>query len=201
MNEEIDHVLSFWFSGGTQAVTRWFRPPAGFDEEVRTSFLPLISQARSHELDSWTDTPLGSLALIILLDQFPRNVYRGSDGAHASDAQACSVATNAIARGYDHQVDDLQALFFYMPLMHDERLVSQVACVAQMETLYARCQQKENAEAREAREFVEQGLKSAKGHRDTILKFGRFPSRNKILGRESTEEEKKFLEENPSGFL
>jgi len=193
MDPDINRTISFWFNGPTE---RWFRPPEEFDNEIRDSFGALISKARTNSLDSWADDARGGLALLLLLDQFPRNIYRGSDEAHASDAKACSVAVKAIAQGHDHQVDHLQALFFYLPLMHDEQLVSQIAGIALIENLAARCPPNS-----EAASFVNRSAGFAKGHRDVILKFGRYPSRNKVLGRESTEEEKKFLEQNPSGFF
>lgn len=190
--QHINHTLSFWFDGPTE---NWFANSEAFDTQIRDTFGPLITQARNDELDSWAEDPRGALALIILLDQFPRNVYRGSHEAHSSDAKACSLATRAIAREFDRQVGDLEALFFYLPLMHDERLVSQVACVALSEALLQRCSPDDDAY-----KFVSGSVKFAKGHRDAILEFGRFPSRNKILGRESTPAELKFLEEHPSGF-
>ncbi|KAK4937786.1 hypothetical protein LTR10_021664 [Elasticomyces elasticus] len=192
--QDINRTLSFWFDGPTQ---NWFAPPnpSEFDASIRDTFGELITQARTDELDTWADDPRGALALVILLDQFPRNIYRGSGEAHASDAKACELATRSIAREFDRKVGELEAMFFYLPLMHDETLVSQIACVALYEALLARCHPDS-----EAAKLVPRSLSFAKGHRDAILEFGRFPSRNKILERESTPEEIKFLEEHPSGF-
>ncbi|KAI1627466.1 hypothetical protein EDD37DRAFT_622361 [Exophiala viscosa] len=192
--QDINRTLSFWFEGPT---SNWFAPqnPDEFDASIRDKFGQLITQARTDELDVWADDPRGALAQVILLDQFPRNIYRGSPDAHASDTKACELATRSIAREFDRQVGELEALFFYLPLMHDETLVSQIACVGLSEALLSRCQPD-----CEAAKFVTNSIKFAKGHRDAILEFGRFPSRNKILGRESTPEEVKFLEEHPSGF-
>ena len=106
------------------------------------------------------------------------------------------MAIGAIAREFDRAVDDLQALFFYLPLMHDETLVSQIACIALSEALAARCQR-----AGHERAFVLRSIGFAKQHRDTILRFGRFPSRNEVLGRQSTEEEREFLKLNPAGWV
>ncbi|KAK5271847.1 hypothetical protein LTR96_003675 [Exophiala xenobiotica] len=212
MQTDINRTLSFWFDGPPE---NWFAPanPEQYDALVRDTFGELITAARNDELDTWSSSsssfggdgeggsrgnPRGSLALLLLLDQYPRNVYRGSPEAHASDAKAAALATQAIANEFDRQVGDLEALFFYLPLMHDERLVSQIACVALIETLLARCK---GAEDSQARQFVQRSVGFAKSHRDVIARFGRFPSRNKILGRESTDEEVDFLKEHPSGYF
>lgn len=222
MNPEISEILSFWFSDPSTS-KKWFGGGDSFDEEIRTRFGTLVTQARTDQLDHWTDTPQGSLALLLLLDQFPRNIYRDSEQAHASDAKACRVAVASIAREFDRlvhvvDVDDddddhhpdhpdadatsnggmIQALFFYMPLMHDETVVSQIACIALSEALITRC---ELANDEFARAFVTRSIEHAKAHRDTVRKFGRFPKRNAALGRESTAEEVRFLEENPGGFF
>lgn len=196
-NPEIKQILSFWFDD-PETSKKWFGGGDSFDEEIRTRFGELVTQARADKLDHWTESPQGSLALILLLDQFPRNIYRSSEQAHASDAKACQVAVSSIAREFDQHVANLHALFFYLPLMHDETVVSQIACIALSEALVARCQLRED---HFARDYVSRSIMHAKGHRDTIVKFGRFPKRNDILGRESTEEEKRFLEEHPAGFF
>ncbi|KAK7888171.1 hypothetical protein LTR67_009048 [Exophiala xenobiotica] len=211
MQTDINRTLSFWFDGPPE---NWFAPayPEQYDALVRDTFGKLITAARNDELDTWSSSsssssgggsrgegnPRGSLALLLLLDQYPRNVYRGRPEAHASDAKAAALATQAIANEFDRQVGDLEALFFYLPLMHDERLVSQIACVALIETLLARCK---GAEDSQARQFVQRSVGFAKSHRDVVARFGRFPSRNKILGRESTDEEVDFLKEHPSGYF
>lgn len=196
-SRDIDRILTFWFTP-PQAPTHWFRSTPTIDQNIATEFLPLIEAGRAHQLDHWTATPRGSLALIILLDQFPRNVFRGSGEAHASDARACEMALQAVACEFDRQIgDDLMAMFFYLPLMHDETISSQVACVALIEALAARC----DAGPGGAKDFVLTSLAFAKSHRDTIVRFGRFPSRNSILGRPSTDDETTFLQENPSGWV
>jgi len=193
MDPDIHRTISFWFD---RPHTHWFRPPEKFDDEIRANFGPLITRAHTHELDAWADEPQGSLALLLLLDQFPRNVFRGSPDSYSSDAKACSVAVRSIARGFDHQqATRIQQLFFYMPLMHDEQLVSQIACVALFEQLAAACESGSDEHM-----FVSSSIKFAKDHRDIILKFGRFPSRNKLLGRCNTPEEIEFLKDHPLGF-
>ncbi|KAK5061405.1 hypothetical protein LTR84_007947 [Exophiala bonariae] len=208
---EITSILSFWFSN-RETSKKWFGGGESFDQEIRAQFASLVTQARNDQLDHWTETPQGSLALILLLDQFPRNIHRDSDQAHASDAKACQVAVASIAREFDKQIHAtpadsdaeaegmgmIQALFFYLPLMHDESVMSQIACIALSEALVTRC---ELANDDFARDYVTRSISHAKGHRDTIVKFGRFPKRNAILGRESTEEERLFLEQNPGGFF
>ena len=200
MQADINRTLSFWFDGPPQ---NWFAPanPEQHDALIRDTFGTLITRARNDELDTWSSSSegggaRGSLALLLLLDQYPRNVYRGSHEAHASDAKAAALATTCIANEFDRQVADLEALFFYLPLMHEERLVSQIACVALIETLLARCKQDS-----QARQFVQRSVGFAKSHRDVIARFGRFPSRNEILGRASTDEEVSFLQEHPSGYF
>lgn len=209
MDPEINSILSFWFSD-RETSKKWFGGGESFDEEIRTQFGALVTQARADQLNHWTDTPQGSLALILLFDQFPRNIYRDSDQAHASDAKACQVAVSSIAREFDKHIHAgtvdadangmamIQALFFYLPLMHDESVMSQIACIALSEALVTRC---ELANDDFARDYVTRSVSHAKAHRDTIVKFGRFPKRNAVLGRESTEEERRFLKENPGGFL
>ncbi|KEF61714.1 uncharacterized protein A1O9_03284 [Exophiala aquamarina CBS 119918] len=197
-NPDVNRILSFWFDS-PEASKKWFGGGEAFDEEIRTRFGELVVQARADNLDHWTKSPRGSLALIILLDQFPRNIYRSSEQAHASDTKACRVAVSSIAREFDRHdsIANLEALFFYLPLMHDETVVSQIASIALSEALVARCQFSKD---HFARDYVARSILHGKGHRDTIMKFGRFPKRNTILGRESTDEEKRFLEEHPSGF-
>ena len=136
------------------------------------------------------------MALLILLDQFPRNVFRNTPDAFSSDSKAFDVATQALAVERDKGTDLKQMMTLYLPLMHSESLIAQVACRALIETLVAGIpEDNEDAEM-----YKTGGLMASKGHLDVIRKFGRFPSRNKILGRESTPEEEAFLKENPSGF-
>ncbi|ETI22948.1 hypothetical protein G647_04742 [Cladophialophora carrionii CBS 160.54] len=206
----ITHILEYWFtpsSPGASITEKWFRPPNRdqVDEEIRTNFEPLVQQARNDSLDNWTTTPLGSLALIILLDQFPRNIYRGSHLSYSSDAKAVDVAIQSVARESDHSPDltELQTLFFYMPLMHAESLIHQIAGISLFELLAARCLANTKLSATEREEvtkFVTASLNFAKAHRDVIMRFGRFPSRNEVLGRPSTPEEVQFLRDNPGGF-
>ncbi|MHC4040134.1 DUF924 family protein [Bradyrhizobium sp. 23AC] len=167
-------ILAFWREAGRE---RWYKRDDAFDAEVRRRFLALWQKAVAGELASWEASDDGALALVIVLDQFPRNMFRGTPQAFASDAQARDVARRAIDRGVDARVDPVLLEFLYLPLMHSEHLPDQLHCVALF-------QNTENAE----------NLKYAREHADIIQRFGRFPHRNRLLGRDSTEEEQAFLD-------
>ncbi|KAG6986531.1 hypothetical protein G7Y79_00078g099850 [Physcia stellaris] len=159
------------------------------------SVLSLIPQARNIlQLDHWALTPAGALALI-LLDPFPRNIFRNSADAFASDAKALSIATRAITQALDQAVPLIQQAFFYLPFEHDETLLSQVACVALYQGSVARSQ-----EGSQDKEFADKSAGYALCHRDVIVAFGRFPGRNAVLRRQSTPEELEFLKTHPQGF-
>ena len=189
----IDRVISYWFAG-PDAHKKWFGGGPSVDAEIKDQFSPLVLAARSSQLESWRGKPDGELALVLLLDQFPRNIFRGTPESFSSDSMALEVSTEAIAKGLHRQVPHGQEMFFYYPFMHDEKLISHVADVALWELWKGRC------EGSAEMERAEESLSFARRHMETIVRFGRYPSRNKILGRESTEEEVKFLEEKPSGF-
>jgi uncharacterized protein (DUF924 family) len=207
---EVARVVDYWFTPSTPEASiteKWFLPPdpKAVDDEIRTNFGSLIQQARNHELDAWSSTPRGALALVILLDQFPRNIYRGSHLSFSSDGQAVDVSISSIAKQFDQssELTELQTIFLYMPLMHAESMIHQIAGIALFENLAARClanPRHSDTEKKEIAGFVTRSLAFSKSHRDVIMQFGRFPSRNKALGRESTPEEIAFLEENPGGF-
>jgi uncharacterized protein (DUF924 family) len=167
-------VLAFWREAGHE---RWYKRNDAFDAEVRRRFLALWQEAAVGELGAWEDSDDGALALVIVLDQFPRNMFRGTPQAFASDALARDVAHRAIARGTDAMVAPLLLEFLYMPFMHSEHLPDQLHCVALFENT-------DNAES----------LKSARDHADIIRRFGRFPHRNRVLGRDTTVEEQTFLD-------
>ena len=135
------------------------------------------------------------MALLILLDQFSRNVFRGTPESFSSDGLALNITTEAIAKGFDREVDQEQQPFFYLPFMHSETLLGQVTAVAHYELLETRCDL-----GSDVGKHIQMCTTFAEKHQHCILKFGRFPSRNKILGRESTPEEIAYLEKNPGGF-
>jgi uncharacterized protein (DUF924 family) len=167
-------VVSFWREAGPE---KWWERNEAFDHVVRSRFLPLHEAAARGELASWQDSPAGALALVILLDQFPRNMFRDSPHAFATDPLAQAVAEGAIARGFDGATDEALRIFFYMPFMHSETLTHQDRCVKLMAVL------------------ADAGLeKYAAIHRDIIAKFGRFPHRNRVLGRPTTPAEQDFLD-------
>lgn len=188
----IAKVLDFWFGtpeseGYCQPRQAWFVKKAAFDLEVRSRFLPTYQQAAAGALDAWQDTPKGFLALIILLDQFPRNMFRNTPQSFATDAQALSLARKAIARHFDRELCFVQRWFLYLPLEHSENLQHQNECVRLFSQL---------AEEGDENSPVEW----AQRHRAVIAQFGRFPHRNKILGRENTPEEEAFLQQPGSSF-
>lgn len=165
-------IIDFWREAGPD---RWFTADPEFDSRIRQRFLDLYERAALGELDSWTEEPNGALALVMLLDQFPRNMFRGHARMYATDPKALQLAQEALARGDHWRVGDDINQFFVMPLMHAEDLAEQDACVALMT------------------EVDPQSLSFALEHRETIQRFGRFPHRNAILGRPSREDEVRFL--------
>ena len=193
MDADIKRILSFWFDGSD--FMRWFQQSEDFDKEIQANFGHLVTKARASEFDHWTQTSDGTLALLLLLDQFPRNLYRGSGESFASDAKAREVAVLAIAKGFDHKTQLIRQPFFYLPLMHDETLIGQIAGKGMFLECSRRCQSDE-----EAANFLRTGIDLAERHIDVILQFGRFPARNQALGRASTTGELDFLKKNPSGF-
>jgi uncharacterized protein (DUF924 family) len=187
-----EEVLEFWFGrpgdpdyGAHRQA--WFRRDDAFDAEIARRFGALQRRARDGALDGWAETARGALALLVLLDQFSRNLHRESPEAFASDPKALAVAKDAIARGHDRAVTPLQAHFFYLPFEHSEALAEQERGVALMQAMPEH-DGKENA------------VSYAVRHRDVIARFGRFPHRNAVLGRETTAEEQAFLAENERGF-
>lgn len=169
-----DDVVAFWIEAGPK---RWFEKDDAFDAEIRSRFLAAYQAAAAGALAGWADTPDGALALLIVLDQFPRNLFRGSAQSFATDRAALAIAKAAIARGFDQAEAMPQRQFFYLPLMHSEDLADQERCVA----LYRALGDPDL-------------LKWADLHADIIRRFGRFPHRNVMLGRATSPEEQAFLD-------
>ena len=167
-------VLAFWRDAGPK---KWFTKDAAFDEDIRTRFLATYEEAAAGDLAAWEATPEGALALAIMLDQFPRNMFRNDARTYAADPLARAVAERAIARGFDGQVPEGERQFFYLPFEHSEALADQERCIAL-------CRVTGDAEL----------VKWAEIHADIIRKFGRFPHRNAILGRATAPEEQAFLD-------
>jgi uncharacterized protein (DUF924 family) len=168
-----EDVLAFWREAGPD---RWFAKDDAFDAEIRGKFLGLYEAAAAGQLDHWSATAEGALALVIVLDQFPRNMFRGSARTFAADARARAAANIALKRGYDQDLPEADRGFLFLPFMHSEDLADQQRCVA----LY--------------RAAGHENLTYAEQHRDIIRRFGRFPHRNAVLGRETTPEEQAFLD-------
>lgn len=168
-------VLKFWRDAGPKA---WFAKSDAFDEACRDKFLDLHFAASRGELSDWEAGAEGALALLLLLDQFPRNMFRGSAHQFATDGLARAIAKRAIARGFDKALEHELIGFFYLPFEHSEHAADQELCVA----------------LTEASGDLEL-LKWAKVHQDIITKFGRFPHRNAALGRETTPDEQRFLDQ------
>ncbi len=167
-------ILEFWFAESAQA--RWFDSTPAFDHTLRERFLEAYRAAAAGRLEDWEQTPPGALALAIALDQFPLNMFRGQPESFATEAAARAVADRAIARGFDRELEPIQRLFLYLPFMHGEALADQDRSVSLFERL-----------------GLEDSLHFARHHRDLIARFGRFPHRNAILGRDSTPEEIAYL--------
>jgi len=167
-------VISFWREAGPE---RWFKKDAAFDDEIRERFLSLHEAAAAGKLSGWEHNADGALALLVLLDQFPRNMFRNDRRAFASDSLALAVAAGAIVRGFDSQAPKELRGFFYLPFEHSEDLADQERAVAFHKAI---------GDA--------DGLKWAEIHADIIRRFGRFPHRNAMLGRATTPEEQAFLD-------
>ena len=186
-------VLDFWFGAPGSAEhgrfrEAWFRKDPAFDQEIRRHFGDETARAAAGALDGLMADPEGALALTIMLDQFPRNLYRGEPKTYAADAKARAVAAGAIERGFDRRVPPVMRQFFYLPFMHCETLANQDRSVALYRTLV-------DADSSHA-----SALASAIKHREIVMRFGRFPHRNAILGRESTPDEIEFLKQPGSSF-
>jgi uncharacterized protein (DUF924 family) len=167
-------IFAFWREAGPK---RWFEKDAGFDDEIRRRFLATHEAAAAGKLSAWESTTDGALALLILLDQFPRNMFRGQARAFATDPLARAIAAGALVRGFDAHAPEGMRVFFFLPFEHSEDLADQERSVAL------------NKAAGDA-----DGLKWAEIHADIIRRFGRFPHRNVVLGRVTTPEEQTFLD-------
>lgn len=166
-------VVAFWREAGP---SRWFRKDAAFDDDFRQRFLAAHEAAVRGELAAWESSGEGVLALLLLLDQFPRNCFRQQARAFANDPQALAAAERAVAAGLDTQVDPALRLFVYLPFTHAESLPAQDRAVALQSGLPGGCPA------------------SALEHREIIRRFGRFPHRNPVLGRTTTPDEKRYLD-------
>lgn len=193
MTARIGAILSFWFglsrsdpSAVPERLQRWFGVDPAFDAQLRQEFGELYQAAVDQRLTAWEQTPRGTLALILLLDQVSRNIFRATPRAFAEDPVAQRLCLDGIAQGYDAMLGPMERGFFYMPLQHAENLNLQEQSV--------RCFRRLRDEAGEEwRPHLQGMLDYAVEHHDIIARFGRFPHRNAILGRVSTPEEEAFL--------
>ena len=193
-------ITTFWFGppaddAATAQARRglwWSKNPAT-DNQIRRHFAQHVTAAAFGKYAAWADEPQGRLALILLFDQFPRNLYRNSPRAFACDSLALELALAGIAAGIDRQLRPVERVFFYLPLEHSESAAHQEHCVWLYEQLLA-------AVPPAWRDTFAGYLRYAERHRDIIRRFGRFPHRNRILGRASTPEETAFLREPGSSF-
>ncbi len=182
---EVDEVLEFWFGsegepGYGEFREQWFSAEPEFDREIRERFLNTYAEARQGKLDHWQQHPRSALALVIVLDQFSRNMFRGTPGMYEADEKARTVAESAVEKGFDHELPPFQRWFLYRPFVHSEDLEDQRRAVE----LFHRLEDHQPGDDR-----------YEEWHLRTIERFGRFPHRNEILGRQSTPEEVEFLEE------
>jgi uncharacterized protein (DUF924 family) len=168
-----EDMITFWRDAGTD---KWFARDDAFDARLRERFLDAHFAASRRELEHWADSADGALSLLLLLDQFPRNCFRDSGHAYATDSLARHYATRAIDAGFDAQVDPALRVFVYMPFEHSEDIADQARSIELMRVVDAGY------------------LQYAVAHRDAIARFGRFPHRNRALGRTSTAEEQAWLD-------
>jgi len=181
-----DDVLAFWFADGPSVQRKlWFEKNAAFDTACG-AFADALSAAKRGELDHWADTPRGALALTILLDQFSRNLHRGSPETFTADTQARALARRVVVQGFDRQVGPVERTFFYLPFEHSEDLADQDESVRLFTALHE--------------ELGGDTLDYALRHSDVIRRFGRFPHRNAVLGRTNTPAEATYLAEPGAGF-
>ena len=176
-------ILDFWFKETPQS--RWFVADPAFDADVRSRFEQVWREGRAGGLADWEDDKQGALALIVLFDQFPRNMFRGTAEAFSTDALARKIAKAAIARGDDLEAPAFMRSFYYLPSTHSEDLADQETCVRL---------------TRDRLGEEHYSYPYALSHKAVIERFGRFPARNQALGRATTREEAEFLKANPVGF-
>ena len=191
--KEIEDVLSFWFGDIKNSLCDkphnqlWYQGSEKFDNEIAKKFSSLVKMAASGQLNAWQGNAKGSLALVILLDQLPRNIFRGTEKAFSFDSLALSVCKSGIAQGFDKELSLIEQVFYYHPFQHSELLVEQERSVALFSVLLTEFQQVEHLAV------IENALHWTREHLAIIKQFGRFPHRNKVLARDSRPEEIDYL--------
>lgn len=195
-----EDVLAFWFEGvppegpvPAERLRFWFNGGEEADRRIRERFGELVARGGRGELDGWEETPRGSLALVVVLDQFPRNIFRNAPEAYAFDSRALAAALAGMGAGRDRALTVMERAFYYLPLEHAEDLAIQERSVE----VFARLSDEAPAALRETcRGFLDYAVR----HRDIVARFGRFPHRNWVLGRKSSPEEEEFLKQPGSSF-
>ncbi len=192
-----ESVLGFWFGEDTEQpllmAGRWFAKDAAFDAEIGRRFGRHVAPAAAGHYDDWRHAPRSALALILMLDQFPSNIHRDSPRAFAQDDLALQICLDAVEKGFDGRLQPMEAAFFYMPLMHSESPAHQQRSVEQFAELARRAPEP-------LREALANNHKYALTHQEVIVRFGRFPHRNALLGRAGTPEEDDYLKDSDAGF-
>lgn len=200
MPDRTEEILKFWFAetprdafkiDGRMAL--WFGDDESQDEKIRSRFSEDIEKASAGELDHWADTPRGRLALIILLDQFRRNIFRRSKDAYLLDHQVLKLTIKGMELGHDRQLEPVERAFFYMPMQHSESLKVQDFSVRTFNNLAETVKPTLRATFSTFSQFAEL-------HRDIVAQFNRFPHRNEVLGRKNTPEEEAYLDASPPDF-
>ena len=194
---QLEDLLRFWFGPDPGEPLRnaelWFKKDPEFDEEVRRGFSHHLELTLQGKYDGWRDSPRGALAYIILLDQFSRNIYRDSPRAFAQDPAALAACLEGLARGFDSRLAPMEASFFYMPLMHSENRTMQKLSVQKYEALA-------ETDDPALKEALARNREYAEAHCEVISTYGRFPHRNKLLGRTDKPAELEFLAGPDAGF-
>ncbi len=195
-----EDVLSFWFGeldehglADEQTSAKWWTKSPAFDEEVRARFGDLHAAIARGEKEDWLEDPRGRLAYVVVLDQLSRNMFRGTKEMFAFDERALAAATEGVERGHDRALACAERTFLYMPFMHAESLDAQERCIEHFRSLA-------EGVSEPAKKRVLNNVDFAVRHRDIVARFDRFPHRNELLGRPSTDEEVAFLEQPGSSF-
>ena len=197
-----EEIVAWWFEGGddasaigpgTPCYQRWFRGGAAVDAQVTSLFAVDVAQARAGACDAWRGTARGELALMLLLDQFPRHIHRGQAAAFASDAQALRIARECIAARRDEQLALIERVFIYLPIQHSEQIDDHELAFERFRSLVARARETGAG----VLAFCEGSIGEQQEHFDTLRKFGRYPYRNAALGRSSTPAELEYLARRP----
>ena len=200
MQHEPETILQYWFGDSVSAPVTdkerrslWFGGGPEIDDDIRERFAALPPRASRGELDAWREQPRSALALVLVLDQFPRNIYRGSAECFACDSLALEVSVAAIERGFDHELEPVEAVFLYLPFEHSEDIAMQERCLSLFGDLVTRTPQA-------LRERIRGFESYAVRHHRIIERFGRFPHRNAVLKRVPTDEELVYLESGGDAF-